>query len=72
MTKPVKRGQKRPFFIDPPGDFDTLEMWEEHLSFLQKLPADTMLKPQMIRAAEEMIAEKRREASTRATTASAV
>jgi hypothetical protein len=72
MTKPAKRGQKRPFFIDPPGPFDTLEMWEEHLSFLKTLPADTMLKPQMIKSAKWWIAEKRREASTKATTAPAM
>ena len=42
--------------IDEPPPYGTLETWEQYLSDLKKLPADTLGKPQMIEAAEKSIA----------------
>jgi hypothetical protein len=43
--------------IDPPGPFDTLATWQRHLAeYRRLLPADTILKSELIEAAEEAIA----------------
>jgi hypothetical protein len=42
--------------IDPPGPFDTLATWLNHLEVLRRLPADTLLRDEMIRTAEAHIA----------------
>jgi hypothetical protein len=55
------RPEKRLVSVDEPGPFATLATWEQHLAELKSLPADTLLKPQMIAHAEETIAEKKRE-----------
>ena len=45
--------------VDPPSRFATLDTWERHLAELKKLPADAVLKPQMIKTAQEAIERKR-------------
>jgi hypothetical protein len=60
MQQPRK---KRDVMIDEPTPFDTLATWERHLSDLKRLPADTELKPEMIRTAEQSIARKKAEES---------
>jgi hypothetical protein len=42
--------------IDEPSPFDTLATWQCHLEECCRLPADTMLKSELIRTAEEAIA----------------
>src|SRR6266446_8551136 len=42
--------------LDPPGPFDTLATWERHLAYLRCLPADTLLRDEMLRTAEAHIA----------------
>ena len=41
--------------IDPPSPFDTLATWQHHLHALRSLPDDTVLKAQMVEAAEAQI-----------------
>jgi hypothetical protein len=41
--------------IDPPSPFDTLETWQRHLADVRRLPDDTLLKAEMVEAAEEQI-----------------
>jgi len=45
--------------IDPPGPFDTLATWQRHLAECRRLPADTMLKAELIETAEAHIREAR-------------
>jgi hypothetical protein len=45
--------------IDEPSPFDTLTTWEHHLTELEALPDDYVLKPQLLAWAREMIAKKR-------------
>jgi hypothetical protein len=40
------------YLIDPPGPFDTLATWLNHLEVLRRLPADTLLKAEMVKDAE--------------------
>jgi hypothetical protein len=47
--------------IDGPSPFDTLHVWEHHLTELRGLPESTLLRDQMIAHAERMIAEKQRD-----------
>ncbi len=47
--------------VDPPGPFDTLARWEQHLGELKKLPENVALRREMLQAAHKVISEKRRE-----------
>jgi hypothetical protein len=42
--------------IDPPGPFDALVTWQNHLAEVLRLPDDVLLKAEMVEAAEEAIA----------------
>lgn len=48
--------------VDGPSPFDTMATWKHHLAWLRTLPKDTMLLPEMIADAEEMLARKSKEA----------
>lgn len=48
--------------IEEPHLSDTLEIWDRHLASLRLLHKDTRLKNAMIERAEELIAEKKKEA----------
>jgi hypothetical protein len=41
--------------IDPPTPVDTLAIWRHHLADVRRLPDDTVLKAEMVEAAEEQI-----------------
>ena len=57
----MRKSKKKFVLIDGPSPYDTLESWERHLRELRELPANTALKPQMIKEAKEMIAMKKAE-----------
>jgi hypothetical protein len=42
--------------LDPPGPFDTLATWKRHLAYVRSLPPDTLLRSELIEAAEAHIA----------------
>jgi hypothetical protein len=44
------------YLIDEPSPFTTLVTWERHLATVRRLPADTLLRAELIEAAEEAIA----------------
>jgi hypothetical protein len=44
------------YLIDEPSPFATLVTWERHLAAVRRLPADTLLRAELIEAAEEAIA----------------
>jgi hypothetical protein len=44
------------YLIDEPSPFTTLVTWERHLAALRLLPADTLLRDEMLRTAEAHIA----------------
>jgi len=44
---------------DEPSPFDTLETWERHLESVKAMPAGTILREAMMKAAQEMITKKR-------------
>jgi hypothetical protein len=45
------------YLIDPPSPLDTsLATWARHLRYVQSLPADTLLRSELIEAAEAHIA----------------
>jgi hypothetical protein len=56
---PVAQQKRFTGLIDPPSRFDTLETWVTYMKWLRELP-DSDLLPDLIKQAEEVIAEKRR------------
>jgi hypothetical protein len=40
------------YLIDEPSPFATLVTWERHLAAVRRLPADTLLRAELIEAAE--------------------
>jgi hypothetical protein len=45
--------------IDPPSPFDDVATWERHLADVRRLPDDTLLKAELVEAAEEAVARRR-------------
>jgi hypothetical protein len=41
--------------IDPPSPFAPLATWERHLAVVRRLPGDTLLKAEMVEAADAQI-----------------
>jgi hypothetical protein len=41
--------------LDPPGPFDTLATWQRYLADVRRLPDDTLLKAELIEAAEAAV-----------------
>ena len=55
--------QRLPPLIDGPSPFASRETWERHLSELERLPADTLGRGELLRHAREVIADKGEPAS---------
>ena len=51
-----------PPFIDVPTRFDTLATWERHLSAIERLPEETLLRNEMLQGAWQVIPEERPQA----------
>jgi hypothetical protein len=45
----------RIYLIDPPGPFDSHEVWERHLAAVRRLPDDTLLEAEMVETAEAAV-----------------